>query len=111
MKGVEVAGLSGMICVLESIVRPLLIMVMGSLYASPGLALFVTPFNPQNPVHGLLAAVNIMTFWVLAVRAIGLARLSGAGFGKAAAWVFGLWILEIGVLAGFGFAMQATFNR
>jgi len=111
IKGVEITGLAGMVSVLDSIVRMLLILVMGNLFASPSLALFVKQFDPQDPVHNLLAAVNIMTFWVLAVRAIGLARLSGASFGKAAAWVFGIWALLTGVMSGFGFAMKALFAR
>ena len=104
-------GLAGMIGVLDSIVRMLLILMLGNLFASPSLALFVKQFDPQNPVHGLLAVVNIMTFWVLAARAIGLARLSGASFGKAAAWVFGIWVLLTGIMTGFGFAMKAIFAR
>lgn len=110
MKGVEVAGLCGMIGVLDSIVRLLLILIMGNLFASPSLALFVKQFDPQNPVHSLLAVVNVMTFWVLVVRAIGLARLSGASFAKAAAWVFGIWAVLTGTMIGFGLAMQAAFG-
>ena len=109
MKGVELAGLAGMISALDAVVRTLLILILGNLFASPSLALFVKEFNPQNPVHGILAAVNLMTFWVLAVRAMGLARISGVGFGKAAAWVFGIWALFTGLMMGFGFAMQAAF--
>jgi hypothetical protein len=111
MKGVELAGLAGMVGVLDAIVRILLILIMGNLFASPSLALFVNQFNPQNPMHGLLAVLSIMTFWVLCVRALGLARFSGVGFGKAAAWVFGVWILLTALFSGFGFAMQAAFNR
>ena len=111
MKGVELAGLAGMVSVLDAIVRTLLILIMGNLFASPSLALFVKQFDPQNPVHGLLAAVNIMSFWVLLVRAIGLAKLSGVGLAKAAAWVFGIWAVLTGLLMGFGFAMQAMFAR
>lgn len=111
MKGVEVAGLSGMVGVLHAIVRTLLILVMGNLFASPSLALFLKQFDPQNPVHGLLAVVNIMTFWALGLGALGLARLSGVGFGKAAAWVFGIWILITGFFTGFAFAMQALLAR
>lgn len=110
MKAVEVAGLAAMIGVLDAIVRILLILVMGNLFASPSLALFVKQFDPQNPVHGLLAVVNIMTFWVLCVRALGVARLSGVGFGKAAAWVFGIWAVITGLFTGFAFAMQAIFR-
>jgi hypothetical protein len=111
MKGVEITGLAGMVSVLDSIVRMLLILLMGNLFASPSLAFFVKQFDPQNPLHNLLAAVNIMTFWVLGVRAIGLARLSGDGFAKAAAWVFGIWILLTGAMTGFGLAMRAAFSR
>jgi VIT1/CCC1 family predicted Fe2+/Mn2+ transporter len=71
------------------------------------LALAVKDFDAQNPVHGLLAAVNVMTFWLLAVRSIGLARLSGASFGKAAAWMFGIWAAFTALMVGFSFAMLA----
>ncbi len=111
MKGVEVAGLAGMVGVLEAIVKTLLILIMGNLFASPSLALLVKEYNPQNPVHSLLAAINIMTFWVLAIRTIGLTRLTGVGFGKAAVWVFGIWAGLTAVMAGLGFAVQAMFGR
>jgi hypothetical protein len=111
MKGVEVAGLAGMVAVLDAVVRVLLILILGNLFASPSLALFVKQFDPQNPVHGLLGVVNILTFWALGVRAIGIARFSGVGFGKAAAWVFGVWFVLTGLFTGFGFAMRAIFAR
>lgn len=111
MKGVEVTGLAGMISVLDSIVRTLLILIMGNLFASPSLALFVKQFDSQNIGHGLLAAVNIMTIWILLVRATGLTRLTGSPFGKAAAWVIGVWVLQTAVLVGFSFGMQAIFSR
>ena len=111
MKGVEVAGLAGMVSVLDAAVRTLLILTMGKLFASPSLALLLKEFDPQNPAHSLLAAVNVMTFWVLGVRAFGLARLTGAGLGKAAAWVFGVWAGLTGVMAGFALAMQAAFAK
>jgi hypothetical protein len=111
MKGVEVAGLAAMVGVLESVVRALLILILGNIFASPSLALFVKQYDPQNPLHNILATINIMTFWVLALRSIGVARLSGASFGKAAAWVFGVWALWTGTLTGFGIAMQKIFAR
>ncbi len=106
MKAVEVAGLANMIGVLDGIVRTLLIVSLGNLYATPSLGLAVKDFDPQNTLHGLLAAVNVITFWLLAVRAIGLSRLSGVSFGKAAAWIFGIWVAFLGVGLGFGFAMR-----
>jgi hypothetical protein len=41
-----------------------------------------------------------MSFWVLAVRSVGLARLSGVSFLLAACPVFGLWILLMLLMAG-----------
>jgi hypothetical protein len=111
MKGVELTGLVGMIDVLDAIVRTLLILVMGSIFATPSLALFLPQFDPQNPVHGLLAAINIMTLWGLVVLAVGLARLSGRGFGKAAFCVFGIWLFFLAIRMGFAFGMQALSSR
>jgi hypothetical protein len=111
MKAVEVVGLANMISVLDAIVKTLLIVGMGNLYASPSLVLLVKEFDPQNPMHSLLAVVNVMTFWLLAVRAIGLARLSGASFAKAALWVFGIWAAYTGFMVGLGVVAQAAFKR
>jgi hypothetical protein len=111
MKAVEVVGLANMISVLEVIVKTLLIVGLGNLYASPSLVLLVKEFDPQNPVHSLLAVVNVMTFWLLAVRAIGLARLSGASFVKAALWVFGIWAAYTGFFIGLAVLAQAAFKR
>ena len=111
MKAVEVVGLANMIGVLEVIVKTLLIVGLGNLYASPSLVLLVKEFDPQNTVHSLLALVNVMTFWLLAVRGIGLARLSGVSFAKAAAWVFGIWAAYTGLLIGLAFVAKTAFKR
>jgi hypothetical protein len=111
MKAVEVVGLANMVSILDVIVRTLLIVGLGNLYAAPGLVLLVKEFNPQNPAHSALAVVNVMTFWLLAVRALGLARLSGASFAKAALWVFGLWAAYTGFFIGLGALAQAAFKR
>ncbi len=109
MKAVEVAGLANMIMILETVVRTLLILMTGNLFAAPSLALVVKDFDPQNTLHSLLAVVNIMLFWVLMVRSFGLARLSGVSVGKAAAWVFGIWAAYTGLLLGLGAALRAAF--
>jgi hypothetical protein len=111
MKAVEVVGLGQMVAVLEAAVKTLMIISMGNLFASPSAAMLLGEFDPQNPVHGLLSAVNVMTFWLLAVRSIGLARLASVSFAKAAGWVFGIWLLFTGIMTGFGYAMQLIFNR
>jgi hypothetical protein len=111
MKAVEVVGLVNMVNILDAIVRTLLIIGMGNLYAAPGLVLLVKDFDPQNTVHGLLALVNVTTFWVLALRAIGLARLSSVSFTKAALWVFGIWAAYNGFFIGLGLLAKAFFKR
>jgi hypothetical protein len=111
MKAVEVVGLGNMVSVLDVIVKTLLIVGLGNLYAAPSLVLLVQDFDPQNTVHSLLALVNVMTFWLLAVRAVGLARLSGASFTKAAVWVFGIWAAYTGFFVGLGALAQAFFKR
>jgi hypothetical protein len=111
MKAVEVVGLANMINVLDAIVKTLLIVGFGNLYASPSLVLLVKEFNPQNPIHSLLAVLNVMTFWLLAVRAVGLARLCGTSFAKAALWVVGIWAAYTGFFIGLGALVQAAFKK
>jgi hypothetical protein len=111
MKAVEIVGLANMVGVLEVILRTLLVVGLGNLYASTSLVLLVKEFDPQNTVHSLLALVNVMTFWLLAVRGIGLARLSGASFAKALAWVFGIWVAYTGLLVGLAFLAKTAFKR
>jgi len=111
LKGVEVAGLANMVGVLGAILKILLILVTGNLFATPSLALLVKDFDPQNPLHGLLGVINVMTFWFLGVGAVAVARLSGASFAKAAAWTFGIWAAYTGLMVGAGFALQAIFAK
>jgi hypothetical protein len=111
MKAVEVVGLGNTIGVLDSVIRILLILVSGNLFAAPSLVLLVKEYDPNNTVHSLLALLNVMTIWLLAVRSIGLARVSGAPVAKAATWVFGIWLAYNGLFAGLGLAMKAAFHR
>lgn len=110
MKAVEVAGLANMIGVLETVAKTLLIVSLGNLFAAPSLVLLVKEFDPNNTLHGILAVINLMTLWALAVRAIGLARLCGASFGRAAVWVFGIWAAYTAFFIGLGVAMRAIFG-
>ncbi len=111
LKAVEVAGLTAMIMALAAIVKTLLIVVTGNLQAALSPLLFVKHFDPHNPLHNFLALLDVMTFWVLAVRSIGLAKLTGATFGKTATAVFGVWLVISGLMIGFGLAMQAIFAK
>jgi hypothetical protein len=88
----------------------LIVILSGNFFASPSLALLVKDFDPQNPAHGMLAAVNVMTFWLLIVRSIGLARLASLSFSKGAMWVFGVWASYTGFFLAVAWAMQALFG-
>lgn len=110
MKAVEAAGLANVLAILESVLRTLLVLVQGNVFASPSLMLLIKDYDAQNPMHNLLTLVNAMTFWALAVRSVALAKLSGASFVKAAVWVFGFWVIFTGCLAGMGFLAQAAFT-
>ena len=90
-KVLEVVGLSMYISVLGSVITLLLVVAMGSLYAAPSLALAVSHFDPSNKVDKLLAAVNILTFWFLAVIAVGLGKVFSVTMTKALAAVGVLW--------------------
>lgn len=110
-KAVEVAGLSSMILVLEAVVKTLLVLATGNLFAGPGPVLFIQDFDQQNLLHGVLAKLNLTALWVLAVRAIGMARLGVGSFGRSAAAVFGFWILWNAFWTGVGLALTSIFQR
>ena len=108
MKAVEVAGLANIIGVLEVLVRTLLIFVMNNLFAGPGPVLLVLKdYDPQNPLHAVLGAINLLLFWRLLVMSVGVSRLSGASLAKSAGWVCGIWAAYTGLFMGAGFALQA----
>jgi hypothetical protein len=108
---VEAAGLAGMISILDTIIRTAMIILTGNLFAAPGLVMLVKEYDPQNAVHSLLALVNALTFWVLAVRSLALARLASISFLKAAIWVFGIWVAYTGLLMGIGFGIRALTGQ
>ncbi len=110
IKAVEVAGLANTILVLEAVVRTLLVVGLGNPFASPSPVLLVREFDPQKTAHSLLALVNLMTFWLLAVRSVGLARLSGVPFPRAGAWVFGIWAGYMVFILMVGQVIRAVFG-
>lgn len=92
MKAVEVAGLGMMITVLGAVVTLLLVVNQGSLSATPSLAFLVEEFDPANKKHLLLGAVNLFNLWLVGVMAVGLAKLAGAAFGRAALTLGVFWV-------------------
>ena len=110
LKAVEVSGLAGMIGVLQVAVKTLLIVGLNNPFASTSAALLANTNDPQNSTYRLLSLVDIMAFWLLAVRAIGLARLAGVPFLRAAVWVFGLWAVITGLLVGMATALRSVLG-
>jgi Yip1 domain len=102
MKAVEVSGLANMIGVLGEVVRVLLVVSLGSILASPSLALMLKDADPQKPVFTVLSALNLFLLWELGVRSVGLSKLANVSFGKAAIWVYGFWVAFMAFLIGLG---------
>jgi hypothetical protein len=99
MKAVEAVGLCQVISILSMVVRTLLTVIYGDAGMTLGPILFVGHFDRHNPLHVFLSTCNVLDIWWLIVMALGLSKLSGAGFLKCALWGFGLWLFLL-VLPG-----------
>jgi hypothetical protein len=110
MKVTEVAGLAASISALESLVRMLLIFGFNNPLASPSMAMLLKNPDPKNGLFMLLSMVNIMTFWALVVRSIGLAKLAGVPTVRVVVWVFGTWAVVMSILTAFSMALQKGFG-
>ena len=104
-KHVEVVGLGMYVMVVSSLITMAMVVAMGSLHASPSLALFVSNFDPMNTMHKVLSAVNILTFWYLAVVAIGMSKLWNVSTAKAIAGVGGAWVVWTAITTQLSFGM------
>lgn len=93
-KTMEVAGLVMMIVVLGSIVTLLLTINLSRLGATPSLALMVKDLDFTRKSHVMMGAANVFNFWQVALMALGLARLAGVPFARAAMLVFSYWVLQ-----------------
>lgn len=102
MRSVEIAGLASMISVLGAIVTLLLVVNFGKLFSTPSLALAVSDFDVKNKSHFLLGAVNVFTFWQVAIMSVGLARLAVVPWARATTVVFGFWLIWTLVLVFIG---------
>ncbi len=105
-KALEIGGLTSMILVLQTIIKTLLQLALGSAYATPSLVVFLKPCDPQNSMYGFYSLVDVTIFWLLFVRAMGLARLARVSLLRAGVWVFGIWLVVCGSLLGFSLMLQ-----
>ena len=102
MKAVEIACLASVIIVLGMVITTLLGVILGRLYVGPSLALCVNDFDPNNRVHLLLGAANLIYFWHTGVLGVGLSKLSGASTAKALMVIFAYWLAAESVLIAIG---------
>ncbi len=104
-KVVEVVGLSMYIMAVGSLLTLILVVAMGSMHATPSLALAVSDFDPMNKMHKFLSSINIMTFWYLGIVSIGLGKLFTVSLGKALTGVAVIWAVwtAISVFVNLGF--------
>ena len=103
-KALEVAGLALMISVLGTLVTVLLQVNFARMFATPSFALAINDFDVSRKSHLMLGAVNVFSIWQVAVLAIGLSKLAGTPFLRAAWVVFTYWVLQESflILVGMG---------
>ena len=106
-KVLEVYGLSWYISPVSILITMVMIVAMGSLYAQPAGSLLVSDFDPENKVHKLLLALNVMEFWMLYVAGVGLSKVWNVSIGKALGAVGGIFVVWtlLKVFVGIGFGM------
>jgi hypothetical protein len=91
-----VYGTSAWIAVLGGIITLLMILGLGSLYASPGAALAVlSDYDATNSVHRILTRLDVFAGWQAFVIGVGLAKVTGKPSGTAIAYAMGLWVVWI----------------
>lgn len=103
-KSLEIVGLALMISVLGTLVTVLLQVNFARIFATPSLAFVVNDFDATRKSHLMLGAINVFSIWQVVVFSIGLSRLAGAPFLRAAWVVFTYWVLQesVLILAGLG---------
>jgi hypothetical protein len=106
-KTLEVAGLASMIAILGGLVSLLLTVSLTRIGATPSLALVVKDFDLTRKSHLFLGAANLFSFWLVALMALGLAKLAGVPWLKAAFPVFTYWLAKECLLIGIGMGQMA----
>lgn len=99
-------GLASWIAVLGSIVSILMMVGLGSMYATPSLALAVFPdYDPLNKMHFLYSKVELFSLWETVVIGIGLSKLTGKPTGVGIGYSFGVLVLITLISYFFSFGM------
>ena len=103
-KSLEITGMAMMVRVLGSLITVLLTVNLSRIMATPSLALVVNDFDATRKSHLILGAANVFSFWMLGVLGVGLARLAGVPFARAAFPVAAFWLAQqaLFILSGLG---------
>jgi hypothetical protein len=104
-KVLEVFGLSFFVSAVATLISIVIVVAMGSIYASLSPLLFIDDFDPSNKQHKLMAALNLLEFWGLYVAAVGLSKIWNTSLGKSLGVVGSVWLVwtMIKVFVDFGF--------
>ena len=104
MKITEVVGLSLYIGAVGALISMIMIVMMGTMHATPSLGLLVSQFDDQNKVHKILESCNFITLWATGVVGIGLSKAARISLAKGLATAFGVWAFwtAITVMMNFG---------
>ena len=94
LKALEVAGLGLMISVLGAVVMLLLMVNLPGLFATSNLASAVSDLEASLKSPLRMGAANVFSFWGVGVLSVGLAKLAGVPFLRAAWFVFGTWLIQ-----------------
>ena len=87
-------GTSAWIGVLGALISMLMILGIGSLYATPSAALAVfSNFDPLNTTHRILSKLDVFAAWQAVVLGIGLGKLTGKSTGTTIGISVGMWIV------------------
>lgn len=88
---------TGLIGVLESIVKIPLIISKQTINVQTSLALFLSPETSDSVLYRLMAKFDVFALWQIALLSIGLAILYNFSIKKTASVVVGAWIIWIAV--------------
>ncbi|MBI5464263.1 MAG: YIP1 family protein [Ignavibacteriales bacterium] len=92
----ELYGVASWISILGGMITLLMMVGMGSIYASPGGSLAVlSSFDATSKLHRLLSSLNIFTVWQVVVIGVGLGKFSGKSSGLSIGIAFALWAVWV----------------
>ncbi len=99
-KALEVVGLSGMVALLDTVVRLALVVELHP----PGAGIAVSDLGLSGSFNLTHLLMNLLRFWLLALMATGLARMTSVVWFRAALPVFvcGMVVDLLAALFGFG---------